>query len=99
MKGYNPLTKQTMEKLKQIVGTDQVIYGDPDRLEPYSHDEIADPDYAHFPEVVLKPKNSAEIAEIMKLANAEMIPVTPRGAGSGLSGVVVPKRRSCSDGY
>ncbi len=89
---YSSLTEQSVKKLQQIVGIDNVIYDDPDRLEPYSHDEIADPEYAHFPEVVVKPENSAETAAIMKLANAEMVPVTPRGAGSGLSGGAVPVR-------
>lgn len=86
------MTKQIVEKLEQIVGEEHVIYGDRVRLEPYSHDEIADPKYAHFPEVVVKPVCAAEVSAIMKLANEEMIPVTPRGAGSGLSGGAVPIR-------
>ena len=56
----------------------------------YSHDEVADPIYAHQPEVVVKPATAEEISSIMILANREMIPVTPRGAGSGLSGGAVP---------
>ncbi len=43
-----------------------------------------------MPEVVVKPATAAEITEIMKLANQERIPVTPRGAGSGLSCGAVP---------
>jgi glycolate oxidase len=39
---------------------------------------------------VVKPESAAEIATIMRLANEERIPVTPRGAGSGLSGGAVP---------
>jgi len=46
--------------------------------------------YMQMPEVVVKPRTVSEIAEIMKLANREKIPVTPRGAGSGLSGGAVP---------
>jgi glycolate oxidase len=40
--------------------------------------------------VVVRPRTAEEIAAIMKLANREMIAVTPRGAGSGLSGGAVP---------
>jgi len=39
---------------------------------------------------VVKPRTAAEIAQIMQLANRERIAVTPRGAGSGLSGGAVP---------
>jgi glycolate oxidase len=43
-----------------------------------------------MPEVVVKPGSAREIAEIVRLANERRIPVTPRGAGSGLSGGAVP---------
>jgi glycolate oxidase len=42
------------------------------------------------PEVVVKPKNRTEVSEILKLANREIIPVTARGGGTGLSGDAVP---------
>ncbi len=87
---YNPVTTEIIKKLEAIVGEKYVIYGDADKLEAFSHDETPDPKYAHMPEVVVRPKTAEEISEIMKLANAEMIPVTPRGAGSGLSGGAVP---------
>jgi glycolate oxidase len=87
---YNPLTPEIVEKLREIVGDAHVVYGDPERLEPYSHDEVPDRRYAHMPEAVVRPENAEQIAAIMKLANAERFPVTPRGAGSGLSGGAVP---------
>ena len=43
-----------------------------------------------MPEALVRPITAEEIAAIMKLANRERIPVTPRGAGSGLSGGAVP---------
>lgn len=67
-----------------------MIADDPETLERYSHDEIADKHDTHLPEVVVKPGTAQEIAAIMRLANQECIPVTPRGAGSGLSGGAVP---------
>jgi glycolate oxidase len=87
---YNPVTPAILAALEQIVGPRQVIANDPDQLEAYSHDEVADRHYAALPEVVVKPGAPEEIAQIVQLANRERIPVTPRGAGSGLSGGAVP---------
>ncbi len=87
---YNPVTAKIVEELKQIVGERYVIFGDAEKLEPYSHDEVAEKEYAHVPEAMVRPVSAHEIAAIMKLANRERIPVTPRGAGSGLSGGAVP---------
>ena len=73
-----------------MVGDKNVIYDDPDKMETYAHDEVADKRMYRMPEVVVKPATAGEISQIMKLANRERIPVTPRGAGSGLSGGAVP---------
>ncbi len=87
---YNKLTNEIVEELKKIVGANNVIYDDPDALEAYSHDEVAEKHYAHMPEAVVKPSSAEEIAQIVRLANKYKIPITPRGAGSGLSGGAVP---------
>lgn len=86
---YNKVTPEIIEELKKIVGERNVIC-DIESLEAYSHDEVAEKEYARMPDVVVKPTNAQQISEIMKLANQYMIPVTPRGAGSGLSGGAVP---------
>ncbi|MBN2281823.1 MAG: FAD-binding protein [Candidatus Marinimicrobia bacterium] len=90
MTEYKKVTQEIVDKLINIVGERNVIWNEPDKLENYSHDEITDKKYAQMPDVAVKPKNAQEIAEIMKLANKEQVPVTPRGAGSGLSGGAVP---------
>ena len=87
--GYNPVTPAIVEALAAIVGEKDVI-ADAEKLEAYSHDEVAEAHYAHMPEVAVRPASAEQIAEIMKLADREHIPVTPRGAGSGLSGGAVP---------
>ncbi len=87
---YESVTEKTVADLRGIVGAKYVIFGDSEKLSAYSHDEVAEEQYAHMPEVVVRPRTAGEIAEIMKLANRERIPVTPRGAGSGLSGGAVP---------
>lgn len=87
---YQPVTPQIVERLKKIAGARNVIFDDPEKLENYSHDEVAEKEYAHLPEVVVKPENTEQVSRIMKLANECLVPVTPRGAGTGLSGGAVP---------
>ena len=72
---------------KKVIGSDYV-FTDEEKLVEYSHDETEDLSYP--PEVVLKPKTSDEIANILKYCNAENIPVTPCGARTGLSGGSLP---------
>lgn len=87
---YNQVTPQVVEQLREIVGAKYVIYDDDEALEPFSHDEIPGKKWRTMPDVVVRPRSASEISEIMRLANREKIPVTPRGAGSGLSGGAVP---------
>ncbi|MBP2073353.1 FAD-binding oxidoreductase [Thermoanaerobacterium butyriciformans] len=87
---YNKVTPEIVDELIEIVGNKNVIYNNFDAMEAYSHDEVAEKSYAHMPDVVVKPSSAEEISKIMKLANKYKIPVTPRGAGSGLSGGAVP---------
>ena len=89
-KDYAPVTPGIAAELRRIVGAKYVIYADPEKLEALSHDEVAEPEYAHMPEAAVRPGSAEEISAILKLANRELIPVTPRGAGSGLSGGAVP---------
>lgn len=76
-----------MEAFKNIVGEAFVVV-DEHLLAPYSHDETEELNY--LPQVVLRPSNAAEISEILKICNQHVIPVTPRGAGTGLSGGALP---------
>jgi glycolate oxidase len=90
MTHYNPVTPALADELRSIVGAAYVIYDDPERMVDYGHDEVHGAEHAHLPEAVIKPGAAAEIAAIMRMASRERIPVTPRGAGSGLSGGAVP---------
>jgi len=87
---YTKVTPAIVEHLKGIVGASNVIFDDQERLEPLSHDEVPDRSYGHMPEAAVRVGSASEIAAVMKLANRERIAVTPRGAGSGLSGGAVP---------
>ncbi len=87
---YKAVDTTIINKLIDIVGIRNVIT-DQEKIEAYSHDETSVEKYAHMPEVVVFPTSVEEISKIMKLANQELIPVTPRGAGSGLSGGAIPE--------
>jgi glycolate oxidase len=87
---YNRVTEDVVRELKKICGPRGVLTGGSKSLHIYSHDQVAGKTYARAPEVVVKPSTNEEIVSIIKLANRHRIPVTPRGAGSGLSGGAVP---------
>lgn len=90
MAEYCKVTPEIAAGLKRICGDRYVIYNDPETLEAYSKDESPGRGYAAMPEAAVRPDSAAQVAEIIRLANRENIPVTPRGAGSGLSGGAVP---------
>ena len=87
---YRPLSPPVIAALQEIVGNSQVLWQDRDKMAEFSHDEIPGTHYRSFPEAVVFPATAAEIVALVKLANRERIPLTPRGAGSGLSGGAVP---------
>ncbi len=85
---YNKVNKFILSELINICGEKDVIV-DKKRIIDYSHDEYIKPDENTFPELVVKPKTVYEISKIIKLANRNLIPVTVRGGGTGLSGGAV----------
>ena len=84
---FNKITPEITKKLTAICG-EKNVSSSPEDLEKYSHDEV--PEEKKHPEIVVKPASAQEVSEIMKLANEHMLPVTPRGGGTGLSGGAVP---------
>ncbi len=83
---YAKVDLDIVQQLKAIVG-EQYVFADEESLSKYAHDETEN---LHFPpEVVVKPRTTEEISQIMKLCNAALIPVTPRGAGTGLAGAAL----------
>lgn len=68
--------------LRGIVGNEWV-FTDSNSIEKFSKDET---DGVKFPpEAVVKPANTAQVSAIMKYCNENLIPVSPRAAGTGLS--------------
>ncbi len=88
MPEYNKITPAIAEQLKAIVGPDRFFMGE--NIDPaYSHDEM--PIYGKkLPDAVCEVESTEEVAAIMKICNENKIPVTPRGAGTGLVGGAVP---------
>jgi glycolate oxidase len=84
---YNKLTSITLSQLESIVGK-EFISVDKEQFEKYGRDETED--LVFFPEVVIKPQTVEQISKILKLCNEQKIPVTTRGAGTGLSGGALP---------
>ena len=86
---FNPVTPESISAFKAIVGEAHVIV--PEAVEEmlrFTHDETED--LRFIPEVVLIPENAGEISRIVNYCNNNLIPVTPRGAGTGLSGGALP---------
>ena len=73
---YNQLTPEIIEEIKKV---------NPD----YAKDEM--PIYGtHMPDLAVQPRSTEEVAAVMKICYENNIPVTPRGAGTGLAGGAVP---------
>jgi glycolate oxidase len=87
---YSPVTRTIVDELRGIVGARNILT-DGEKLEAYSHDETNAEEYGHMPEVVVLAETAAQVAATIQLANREHIPITPRGAGSGLSGGAIPR--------
>ena len=81
------LTAAIIDEFKNIVGENYVLYDD-ETLDRYAHDETENLYY--LPDIVIKPRNADQVSAVMKICNSKKIPVTPRGAGTGLSGGALP---------
>ena len=87
MATYNQLTPELIEQLKSAA-PGHIFTGD-DINEDYARDEM--PIYGkRMPDALLVATSTEEIAAVVKICNDNLIPVTPRGAGTGLVGGCVP---------
>ena len=82
----NASKPEVVEKLKQIVGAENVLV-EPEKVEPYGADAVKE---KFPPEAVVFPETTAQVSEILKLANEYLFPVTARGGGVGYTGGAVP---------
>ena len=82
----NASKPEVLEKLSKIVSRENILI-EPEKVEPYGADAIKE---KFPPEAVLFPESTAEVSEILKLANEHLFPVTARGGGVGYTGGAVP---------
>lgn len=80
------LNVDLIEKMRKIVGKENLSVASCE-LYCYSCDASQ---IRGMPEVVVKPLNTAQVSDIVRIAYEHNIPVTARGAGTGLSGGCVP---------
>jgi glycolate oxidase len=81
------LKPEIISKLQEIVGKDGLLTSKED-LTTYSYDGSAV--WTHMPDAVVLPKNTQQISQVLKLANENRVPVTPRGGGTNVSGGSIP---------
>lgn len=82
------LEPRIIKILSDIVGSEHVSTDKADLI-CHSYDATQQ---RFLPDVVVYPGSSAEISLILKMANAEKIPVFPRGSGSGFTGGSLPTK-------
>ncbi len=83
----NKVTPAIIEQFKNIVG-ESFLLTDTESIEKYGKDETENLFYA--PEVIAKPRTAQEISALLKICNEHVIPLTPRGGGTGLTGGALP---------
>jgi len=76
-----------LKKFKDIVGEKNV---ETSKMSLYSYSYDATPGFQKTPQVVISPKDTEEVSEIIKICDKNNIPITPRGSGSNLSAGTTP---------
>ncbi|MEN2766625.1 glycolate oxidase subunit GlcD [Ornithinibacillus xuwenensis] len=75
------------KELRKIVGADNVQDSNASLL-AYSYD--ATPGFQSMPDLIISPRNTVEISQIVKICNEHEIPIVPRGSGTNLSAGTTP---------
>ncbi len=80
--------EELITALTKVVGDGRITTGD-GIAEDDTHDEALTATPV-VPLAVVRPGSTAEVAEVVRLADEARVPVTARGSGTGLSGAAVP---------
>ena len=75
-----------VEALRDAIGASQVFVGDD--IEPRHRGDLTGK-FKGAPHVVVRPGSTEEVAEVVRIAAAAGVPITPYGGGTGLVGVLV----------
>jgi glycolate oxidase len=84
---YNKVTSITLTELENIVGAENTLTNK-EQLEKYGQDETED--LLYLAEVIVKPQTVEQVSAIARLCHQNKLPLTTRGAGTGLSGAALP---------
>lgn len=84
-----PTRRELVEALGAVVGVEHVVW-QPEDLLIYEFDATIE---KKQPYAVVFPRDAEEVASIIRTCNQMKVTVTPRGAGTGLSGGAVPAQR------
>lgn len=84
---FHPISMAVLEELSAVVG-ENCLFTDTDVLTEHGHDETED--LVFVPQAVAEPADTAQVSALMRICNKNRIPVTVRGAGSGLAGGALP---------
>jgi len=87
MNSFQRITTEAIAYFKTIV-EEKYVLQDEESINTYAHDETEDLKY--FPEVIIRPGTAQQISYLLKYCNQNLIPVTTRGGGTGLSGGALP---------
>jgi glycolate oxidase len=86
-KPFPPVTREIVDRLAAAVG-EKSVRTDKETLQRFASDETED--LVYLPEVAVLPQDTQAVSAVMKIASQFGVPVTPRGAGTGLSGGALP---------
>jgi len=81
------MDKFIIKQFIEIVGDENV---ETSKMSLYSYSYDATPNFQSVPDLVIAPRNTKEVSEIVKVCNKHKIPLTPRGAGTNLSAGTTP---------
>ena len=84
---FQPISASSLAEIRDIVSESYLLTSEQARHE-HGHDETED--LVFMPEAVVFPGSTQEISAIMRICDRERIPVTVRGAGTGLAGGALP---------
>ena len=84
-----PTRRELVAALRRVAGDDAVIWRQED-LVAYEYDGTVE---TELPHAVVLPGSAEAVAGVVAVANQFNVPVTPRGAGTGLSGGAVARKR------
>ncbi|MEO7910800.1 MAG: FAD-binding oxidoreductase [Roseiflexaceae bacterium] len=84
---FQPVTPAIIDQLTVIVGGEQISATQAD-LDQHAHDQGFYP--AHAAEVVVWPTSTAQVSQVLALANKQHIPVTAWGAGTSIEANPIP---------